>query len=88
MKISFQRDIQSIFERDPAARSVLEIVLCYPATCHLGTSLAHWLWVHDYKLLGRWVSQLVRSLTGIEIHPGCNYRKRFLYRSRYGGGNR
>lgn len=79
MKISFQRDIQSIFERDPAARSVLEIVLCYPGLHAIwGHRLAHWLWVHDYKLLGRWVSQLVRNITGIEIHPGATIGKGFF----------
>jgi serine O-acetyltransferase len=70
--ISIKNDIQSVFERDPAARTPLEVVLTYPGLHALwGYRLAHWLWTHDFKLLGRVVSQLVRGLTGIEIHPGA-----------------
>lgn len=66
------RDIQAAFERDPAARSTLEILLCYPGLHAVwGHRLAHWLWTHGAKLLARWASQLVRWLTGIEIHPGA-----------------
>jgi serine O-acetyltransferase len=69
---SYKNDIQSVFERDPAARTTLEVVLTYPGLHALwGYRLAHWLWTHDFKLLGRVVSQLVRGLTGIEIHPGA-----------------
>ena len=67
-----RRDVTSVFERDPAARSALEVLFCYPGLHALwGHRLAHWLWTHNLKLLGRWLSQLVRSLTGIEIHPGA-----------------
>ncbi|MBN1536158.1 MAG: serine O-acetyltransferase [Anaerolineales bacterium] len=76
---SIQRDIQSIFERDPAARSVFEILFCYPGLHAIwGHRLAHWLWVHRLKLIGRWVSQFSRSLTGIEIHPGARIGKGFF----------
>jgi len=69
---SVKNDIQSVFERDPAARTTLEIVLTYPGLHALwGYRLSHWLWKHNCKFLGRVVSQLVRSLTGIEIHPGA-----------------
>ena len=69
---SIRRDIQSVFDRDPAARSVFEVVLLYPGLHALwGHHLSHWLWTHNFKLLGRWVSQLARGLTGIEIHPGA-----------------
>lgn len=65
-------DIQSVFERDPAARSTLEILLCYSGLhATWGHRLSHWLWVHNFKLFGRWLSQILRSLTGIEIHPGA-----------------
>ena len=65
-------DIQAVFDRDPAARSVLEILICYPGLHAVwGSRLSHWLWMHDLKLLARWVSQLARALTGIEIHPGA-----------------
>ncbi|MBN1429914.1 MAG: serine O-acetyltransferase [Anaerolineae bacterium] len=66
------KDIQAVFDRDPAARSILEILICYPGLHAMwGNRLAHWLWIHGAKLLGRWVSQLTRGLTGIEIHPGA-----------------
>jgi serine O-acetyltransferase len=69
---TIKNDIHSVFERDPAARTTLEIVLTYPGLHALwGYRLSHWLWVHDFKFLGRVVSQLVRFLTGIEIHPGA-----------------
>jgi serine O-acetyltransferase len=69
---TIRRDLQSVFARDPAARSVWEILLCYPGLHAVwGHRLAHWLWTHRLKLPGRWVSHLVRALTGIEIHPGA-----------------
>jgi serine O-acetyltransferase len=69
---TIRRDIQAVFARDPAARSIPEILLCYPGLHALwGHRLAHWLWTHGLKLLGRGVSHLVRALTGIEIHPGA-----------------
>ncbi len=72
-------DIQSIFERDPAARSVLEILLCYPGLHAVwGHRLSHWLWRHNLKLLARWISQLFRGLTGIEIHPGATIGSNFF----------
>jgi serine O-acetyltransferase len=69
---AIRRDIQSVFERDPAARSTLEIVLCYPGLHAIwGHRVSRWLWTHNLKFLGRWISQLARGLTGIEIHPGA-----------------
>jgi len=69
---TIRRDIQGVFARDPAARSILEILICYPGLHALwGHRLAHWLWIHELKLFGRWVSHLARALTGIEIHPGA-----------------
>jgi serine O-acetyltransferase len=65
-------DVQSVFDRDPAARSTLEVLLCYPGLHAVwGHRLSHWLWLHDIRLIARWVSQLTRALTGIEIHPGA-----------------
>ena len=65
-------DIRSVFDRDPAARSTLEILLSYPGLHAIwGYRMAHWLWKHKAKLLGRWLSQVTRFLTGIEIHPGA-----------------
>jgi len=69
---TLHRDIQSVFDRDPAARSVLEVLLCYPGLYAVwGYRLSHWLWRHRLKLLGRYVSQIMRWFTGIEIHPGA-----------------
>jgi serine O-acetyltransferase len=69
---TLRRDIQSVFDRDPAARSVLEVILCYPGLhATWGHRMSHWLWQRNLKLLARWVSQLTRGLTGIEIHPGA-----------------
>jgi len=64
-------DIQSVFDRDPAARNVIEILCCYPGLQAIwGYRLSNWLWSRGFKLLGRLVSQLFRFITGIEIHPG------------------
>jgi serine O-acetyltransferase len=69
---TIRRDVQAIFDRDPAARSTLEILLCYPGLHAIWMYRAsHWLWKRDYYLLGRWLSHLARALTGIEIHPGA-----------------
>ena len=76
---TFHQDIQSIFDRDPAARSVLEIILCYPGLHAIwGYRISHWLWQRNLKLLARFVSQVFRSLTGIEIHPGARIGERFF----------
>ncbi len=67
-----QRDINSIFERDPAARTIPEVLLCYPGLhAILGYRFAHWFWTHNLKLAGRLLSHVVRWITGIEIHPGA-----------------
>ncbi|HEY64995.1 MAG TPA: serine O-acetyltransferase [Caldilineae bacterium] len=69
---TIRRDIQAVFDRDPAARSVLEVLLCYPGLHAIWMyRVAHWLWTHRLQLLGRWVSHIARWLTGIEIHPGA-----------------
>jgi serine O-acetyltransferase len=66
------RDIQAALDRDPAARSALEVLLCYPGLHALYFHrVAHWLWNHRLKTLGRFVSHVSRFLTGIEIHPGA-----------------
>ena len=72
-------DIQVIFQRDPAARSILEIVISYPGLHAVwGYRLAHWLWSRGLKLLARWISHLTRFLTGIEIHPGARIGSGFF----------
>ena len=72
-----REDIHSVFERDPAARSTLEVLLCYPGLHAIWRHrMAHWLWKNGLKLLARWLSQLNRTLTGIEIHPGARIGRR------------
>ena len=67
-----RRDVQSVFERDPAARSRLEVLLSYSGLHAVWLHrINHWLWKQNLKLLGRLISQLTRWLTGIEIHPGA-----------------
>ncbi len=69
---ALRRDIRSVFERDPAARSLLEVLFCYPGLHAVWLHrLAHWCWTHRLKFLGRFLSHLNRFLTGIEIHPGA-----------------
>ena len=67
-----RENIRVILDHDPAARSVLEVVICYPGfqaqTFHM---LAHGLWLRDCKLAARMVSHFSRWLTGVEIHPGA-----------------
>ena len=65
-------DIQCILDRDPAARSLWEVVTCYPGLHAIWLHrLGHWCWHHGLKWLGRFVSHVGRWLTGIEIHPGA-----------------
>lgn len=69
---TLKREIQVVFERDPAARSVLEVVFCYPgfhAIIH--HRIAHFLYRRKFYFLARFVSHINRFLTGIEIHPGA-----------------
>ena len=65
-------DIDAVFDRDPAARSILEVILCYPGLHAVWFHrISHWLWGNELYLLGRFVSHLGRFFTGIEIHPGA-----------------
>jgi serine O-acetyltransferase len=74
-----RQDIQSVYDRDPAARSTLEILLSYPGLHAIwGHRLAHWLWENNLKLLARWFSHLMRAMTGIEIHPGARIGEEFF----------
>lgn len=74
-----REDIGCVFERDPAARTVFEIVTTYPGFhAVLAHRLSHWLWQRDFKWLARVHSNLARWLTGIEIHPGARIGRRFF----------
>jgi len=70
-------EIDATLARDPAARSRLEVLLCYPGfQALLFHRLAHWLWLRGWLLSGRFVSHVGRVMTGIEIHPGARIGKR------------
>lgn len=72
MIATLREDIGAVFQRDPAARSRLEVLLCYPGLHAVwGHRLAHALWIRGLRLPARWVSHAMRFLTGIEIHPAA-----------------
>ena len=76
---SIREDIAAVFERDPAARSYLEVLLCYPGLHALWFHrINHWLWTHNLRLLARWLSQWARFFTAIEIHPGAQIGHRLF----------
>lgn len=72
-------DIDAIIARDPAARSRLEVLLCYPGLhALLFHRLSSWLWRNGLKLLARFVSSIARFLTSMDIHPGATIGRRFF----------
>ena len=77
--MSLLEDARNIQRKDPAARSVLEVILLYPGFHILVYHrIAHWLYEHGHFFLARWVSQHGRHKTGIEIHPGAQIGKGFF----------
>lgn len=69
---TLRRDIQAARDRDPAVRSTLEILFCYPGVHALWLQrLAHWFWMRRFLFVGRFISHVNRFLTGIEIHPAA-----------------
>ena len=76
---TIRNDVQSVLERDPAARNVFEVLLCYSGLHAIWAHrLSHKLWMGGFKLIARWVSQTARCLTGIEIHPGATLGQNFF----------
>ncbi|MFO7899513.1 MAG: serine O-acetyltransferase, partial [Planctomycetota bacterium] len=74
-----REDIRTAFERDPAARSVPEVLLCYPGLHAIWLHrVSHWLWGRRLKLLARALSTLARALTGVDIHPAARIGRRFF----------
>jgi serine O-acetyltransferase len=72
-----RQDINSIIERDPAARNAWEVLTCYPGLQAIVMHRwAHWCWTHGLKWFGRFISYLARIITGIEIHPGATIGRR------------
>jgi serine O-acetyltransferase len=73
----FKEDVEIVFERDPAARSRLEVALTYPGVhALLVYRCAHWLWGRGFKLPARILEYLGRFLTGVDIHPGATIGRR------------
>lgn len=69
---TMRNDIQVAIERDPAARNWLEVLLCYAGVHAIWSHrVTHWFWEHGLKLIARWLAQINRFFTGIEIHPGA-----------------
>lgn len=80
MLVRLRSDIQTILERDPAARSAWEVLTCYPGLHALILHRrAHWAWTHGFKWLGRFISHIARFATGIEIHPGAVIGERVFF---------
>jgi len=76
---SMREDVAAVKDRDPAARSALEVVLLYSGLHALwGYRFHHWLWIHGWRFPARALSQLARLITGIEIHPGAQIGRRFF----------
>ena len=74
-----RQDLQAVFDRDPAARTTLEVFLTYAGfQALLAYRVAHRLWKMRLRLLGRLVSQIARWVTGVEIHPGASIGHRFF----------
>ncbi|MDD5195060.1 MAG: serine O-acetyltransferase [Candidatus Omnitrophica bacterium] len=74
-----KEDIQTVFREDPAARNAAEVILCYSGMHAIWVyRFTHWLWKKSFKIEARIVSQAVRFLTGIEIHPGAAIGRRFF----------
>jgi serine O-acetyltransferase len=74
-----KEEIQVVFERDPAARSVWEIILCYPGFhAIVNHRIAHWFHKHRMFLIARLISHVSRFNTGIEIHPGAQIGRNFF----------
>ncbi len=76
---SIREDVATVRERDPAARSRAEVFFCYAGLHAVWFyRVNHWFWNHDFLLLARWLSQVARFLTGIEIHPGARIGRRLF----------
>lgn len=74
-----KEDIACVFERDPAAQSVLEVITAYPGFhAILIHRVSHFLWQAEFKWLARFIAHIGRWLTGIEIHPGAELGRRFF----------
>lgn len=76
---NFRQDIKTVFSEDPAARNIVEVLLCYPGLHAIWLyRLSHKVWKGSFKTLARFISHFARFFTGIEIHPGAKIGQRFF----------
>ena len=74
---SIREDVRCTFERDPAATSLAMVLVCYPGLHAVWAHhIHHWLWCRNMKFIARWMSQVTRFWTGVEIHPGARIGRR------------
>src|SRR4030042_2734701 len=79
MLARLKEDLQTVFDKDPAARTGVEVVNIYPGLhAILLYRIAHAFWRRRFFWLGRFISHCARFLTGIEIHPGASIGRRFF----------
>lgn len=77
--MGIREDIRTVFAKDPAAMSVLEVLTCYPGLHAIWMHrISHFFWRHGFFFLARFTSHVSRFLTGVEIHPGATIGKRFF----------
>lgn len=85
MLARLKEDIEVVFDRDPAAKSVVEVLLNYPGLHAIWFHrLSHKLYLQKHFTLARFISQVARFFTQVEIHPGCDHWPRAFYRPRCG----
>ncbi len=77
--IRFVEDIKTVFVKDPAAKSIPEVLICYPGLHAIWLHrIAHWFYNRKLYLIARYISHITRFFTGIEIHPGAKIGRRFF----------
>lgn len=74
-----KEDVSCVFERDPAARTTFDVLTCYSGVhAMLFHRINHWLWLKGLRWPARFLGNIARWLTGIEIHPGASIGRRFF----------
>jgi serine O-acetyltransferase len=74
-----KEDIDTVFDRDPAAKNIFEVLFCYPGLHSIWIHrFSHFLWIKRVPFFPRLISQIARAFTGIEIHPGAVIGRRFF----------
>jgi serine O-acetyltransferase len=79
MFTKLRQDVRAVFDRDPAARSWMEILTAYPGLHAIWFyRISHWFWTHEFFWAGRFLSHIGRGFSGIEIHPGAKIDRGFF----------